>query len=134
MSDSLALRVLPGRFAVCRLPAGAESPEWAESEAFSSVSRTAEETSVVCEAASVPADVRCDRDWRALMVAGPLDFGLTGVLLSIARPLADAGVSIFAVSTFDTDYVLVKEPVLDTAVRALVAAGHDVEIATGLGS
>jgi hypothetical protein len=72
----------------------------------------------------VPADVRCEPGWRALAVKGPLDFGLTGILASIAAPLAEAGISIFAISTFDTDYVLVKAERLDDAVEALRRAGH----------
>ena len=81
---------------------------------------------VVCAAARVPADARAERGWRALRVAGPLDFALTGVLAAVAVPLADAGVSIFAVSTFDTDYVLVRADRLEAAVAALRAAGHRV--------
>lgn len=81
----------------------------------------------MCEEAAVPAEIHCEPGWRALGVEGPLDFGLTGVLSSIAQPLADAGVSIFAVSTFDTDYVLVRESSLVAAVRALEGAGHVVE-------
>ena len=128
MAPSLHLRLLCDRLAVCRLPANSDVPSWVASGSFRSVSWTPHETSVVCEEAVVPTGVHCETGWRVLAVAGPLDFGLTGVLSSIARPLADAGVSIFAVSTFDTDYVLVKEPSLAAAVRALEAAGHVVEL------
>jgi hypothetical protein len=81
---------------------------------------------VVCAESAVPSGVRCERAWRALRVEGPLDFALTGVLASLAVPLAKAGVSIFATSTFDTDYVLVKEELLEQAVNALRLAGHEV--------
>ena len=92
-----------------------------------SVTRTAEELSVVCEQAGVPANIQAERDWRALRIKGTLDFSLTGILANIAFPLANAGISIFAVSTFDTDYVLVKAERLGEAVSALTAAGHRVE-------
>ena len=86
----------------------------------------ADELSVVCAEGVVPAGVRCDKGWRVFQVAGPLDFALTGILAAIAAPLADAGVSIFAVATFDTDYVMVKEEALAKAVEALRGAGHTV--------
>lgn len=123
---TLDLTLLPDVLAVCRLPGGAAAPHWLDREAFASVTRTPEETSVVCRAAVVPTGVRAEGGWRALSVAGPLDFALTGVLLSLLAPLAAAGVSVFALSTFDTDVVLVREAALDDAVAALAAAGHRV--------
>lgn len=115
------------RLAICRLAATDAFPVWATSvRGFMSFTRTKDELSVVCPDSAVPADVRHEAGWRALQVAGPLDFSLTGVLASLAGPLAAAGVSLFAVSTFDTDYVLVKEVQLAAAVRALEGAGHAV--------
>jgi hypothetical protein len=102
-------------------------PAWAASSVFSSITRTADELSIVCEEAGVPLDVKHDGGWRCLELAGPLDLSLTGVLASVLRPLAEAGVSIFAASTFDTDYVLVRAGQLEKAVAALRAAGHLVE-------
>ena len=119
------LALLRGRFAVCRLAPDAEMPRWAAGD-FLSVTRTAEELSVVCAEAAVPEGIRREAGWRILKVAGPLDFSLTGILLALARPLAEAGVSIFALSTFDTDYVLVKEESVEIAVAALEAAAHAV--------
>jgi len=119
------LRLLAGRFAVCRLAVDARVPEWAAGD-FSSVTRTPDELSAVCREDAVPDGVKCERGWRVFQVAGPLEFSLTGVLAAIAGPLADAGVSIFAISTFDTDYVLVKDEVLAKAVEALKGAGHRV--------
>jgi hypothetical protein len=118
MEKSLSLLILPGRYAVCRLPADALYPVWAAGE-FVSMSRTAEELSVVCAEDFVPADMRCERGWRCLRVAGTIDFGVIGVLASLTGALAGAGVSVFAVSTFDTDYLLVKETDLDRACEAL---------------
>jgi uncharacterized protein len=123
---TLDLTLLPDALAVCRLPAGAEAPAWLDGEVFASVTRTPEETSVVCRAEVVPPDVRVETGWRALRVAGPLDFALTGVLLSLLEPLAVAGVSVFALSTFDTDVLLVREAALDDALAALGAAGHRI--------
>ena len=116
-----ALRLLPHRYAVCRLAADADVPA-----AFFSVTRTPDELSVVCAEQDVPDDTKCEGGWRIFQVAGPLEFSLTGVLADIAAPLASASVSIFAISTFDTDYVLVKEENLARAVEALRGAGHRV--------
>jgi hypothetical protein len=126
----LDLTPLPERLAVCRLPADAPLPAWAMTGPWSSITRTADELSIVCREREAPGDVIAERGWRALKVAGPLDFGLTGVLAALAGPLAEAGVSLFAVSTYDTDYVLVKADRLAEAVRALIAAGHRVNGST----
>ena len=115
------LRVLAGRFAICRLP-----PDAAVPARFFSMTRTPEELSIVCAEADAPEGAKREPGWRMLQVAGPLDFALTGVLAAIAAPLAQAGVSIFAISTFDTDYVLVKDENLARAEEALRAAGHTV--------
>jgi uncharacterized protein len=120
------LRLLPHRFAVCRLAADAAVPAWATGGLFTSITRTPDELSVVCAEGLAPEGTRCEGGWRIFQVAGPLDFSLTGVLAAIATPLAQAGVSIFAISTFDTDYVMVKEENLAKAVEALRAAGHGV--------
>jgi hypothetical protein len=122
------LRVLEGELAVVRLAADAPVPAWAWHGALCSVTRSAEELSIVCESAAVPAALeRVERGWRALMLRGPFAFSQTGVLASIATPLAAAGVSLFAISTFDTDYLLVKHDQLEHARAALVRAGHTFE-------
>jgi hypothetical protein len=123
---ALTLRVLPGTYAVCRLDSTIDLPEWATSGEFFSVTRTADELSVVCEQSAVPQGVLCEGDWRCLKVQGPLDFGLTGVLASLSLPLAEAAISIFAISTYDTDYLMVKAGDLARAVAALSQAGHVV--------
>lgn len=122
------LTLLPDEFAVCQLPADAPIPVWATGpSAFLSITRTSEELSITCPAAFVPADVKQEGPWRAFKVAGPLDFALTGVLASLAAPLAQAGISIFAVATYRTDYVLVKATQVDAATRVLQTAGHFVQ-------
>lgn len=112
-----------GRYAVCRLAADAAVPSWADGDGLVVVARTADELSIVCAEGRVPADVRREDGFACLSVVGPLDFTLTGVLAEIATALAEAHVSLFAVSTFDTDHVLVRADDLGRAVEALGAAG-----------
>ena len=118
----------PGRYAVCRLAPDAAVPAWAEGEGFTSVTRTAAELSIVCPDERVPERVRREDGWCLLEVHGPLDFALTGVLASLTTPLAEASISIFALSTFDTDYLLVRQTVFDRAVATLRTAGHRVVV------
>ena len=117
---------LPGRFAIARLDPGADVPRWAWSGGFASVSRTSAELSIVCDERAVPAEVEADRGWSVFAVAGPIDLSKVGVLASIAQPLADAGIALFAISTFDTDVILVREGTAGEAVIALRNAGHEV--------
>ena len=120
------LTVLGERLSICRLDAGEEVPAWATGASFFSVTRTRDELSVVCPEDVVPEGISRERDWRALKLEGPFDLSMVGILASLASPLAEAGASIFAVSTFDTDYVLVREEQLDLAVDTLRASGHRV--------
>lgn len=124
---SLTLEVLPDRLAVCRLDRGAPLPAWAAAGGFVSLTRTDAELSVVCLQESVPSGTCAEPGWRCLRVKGPLGFGLTGVIASLAGPLASSGVSIFVVSTYDTDYLMVQERDLERGVHALERAGHAVE-------
>ena len=123
-SISLTLEILPETLAICRLPAGAGIPHWADGRSFVSCTRTADELSVICAQAAVPAGVQASPGWRALKLVGPFDLSLVGVLLGVVQPLAGAGIAILPIGTFDTDYVLVPEPRLRAAVQALVDAGH----------
>jgi len=122
----LTLVLMPGIYSICRLGPEAAIPGWAAGP-FVSFTRTQAELSVVCIEDNVPPDTRQEGGWCCLMVQGPLDFGLTGILASIAAPLAAAGVSIFAVSSFDTDYVLVKASALEAAIKVLRAAGYIIQ-------
>jgi hypothetical protein len=115
-----------GLYAVCRLPPDAAVPEWACHGALWSVTRTPAELSIVCEASSVPAGVRAEEPWRGLVVRGPLDFSLTGVMASLSAPMAAAGISIFVLSTYDTDYLLVRDHAFERAIEVLTDAGHVV--------
>lgn len=122
----MELEVLPGRMAVCRLEADSPVPAWAKGQALFSLTRTAEEFSIVCEEESVPENILAERGWRALKVQGPLAFSMIGVLAELSSFLAGAGVSIFVLSTFDTDYMLVKEERLETAIQTLRHRGYQV--------
>ena len=122
----LNLTLLPNTFAVSRFAPDAPIPDWATTAPVFSITRTEEELSIVAPESVTPDDVRAERGWRALKLEGPFDFALTGVLASVLQPLADARVSIFAISTFDTDYVLVRFESLNYAISALRAAGHRV--------
>jgi hypothetical protein len=125
----LTLTVLPDRLAVCRLDAGDPIPAWAARGPLVSITRTREELSLTCPESDVPEGVRAERGFVPLKLEGPFDFALTGILVSVASPLAEARISLFAISTFDTDYVLVKGERLGDAVVALRAAGHEVKTA-----
>jgi hypothetical protein len=126
LGHRLALVVLPGAFAVCRLAPDSPLPDWAAGPLLS-VTRTADEVSVVCPEGAMPGGVRAERGWRCLRVVGTLDFALVGVLAALLVPLATAGVSVFALSTFETDYLMVRQGDLGKAAEALRAAGHAVD-------
>jgi hypothetical protein len=120
------LQQYPETLAVVRLGAGAEVPDWAESSSIFSVTATATHTSVVCAARNVPRKARHERGFTAFEVQGPLDFALTGVLSTLLAPLADAEVSVFTISTFDTDWILVPQNDADRAAEAWRRGGHTV--------
>lgn len=129
-SHHLELTLLPHRYAVFQLLPGNQSEaDWAKlgaAAAFVSVTRTHDEISGVCEESRLPANATAQRGRRLLRVKGPLDFSLTGILASLTGPLAEAGISIFAISTYNTDYLLLAEHGLDLAIAALERAGHTV--------
>ena len=128
----LALVVEDARFGIFRLPPRARIPRWVHRSSFYTISRSRDELSVVCEQhlmpkGKLPEDTRIESDWRAIRVLEPLDFSLIGVLASLANPLSAANVSIFCISTYDTDYLLVRHKNLNRAIRALEGAGHRFE-------
>ncbi len=123
---ALRLTLLEPTFAVCRLAADAVLPAWALGGSLSSVTRTPRELSVVCEQSRVPSGAQVEVGWRCLMVEGPLDFGQIGVLASLTAPLAASKVSVFAISTFDTDFLLVKQANLERALSSLGDSGFTV--------
>jgi len=124
-TPKLSLAILPELFAVCRLRADENIPSWALSGSFCSLTRTPDELSIVCPQELVPEGVEAVRGWKSLKVEGKLDFTTVGLLSSLTSSLAHAGISIFAISTYDTDYLFVKESDLNRGVTALRNAGHD---------
>jgi uncharacterized protein len=122
----LELTLLPERFAISRLAADSPIPAWATQGPFFSVTRTGDELSVVTELALVPAGVQSQPGWRVLKVHGPFVLSEIGVLAALATPLAEAKISLFAISTFDTDYLLVASETLSAATAALERAGHTI--------
>jgi hypothetical protein len=125
-ATQLTLIVLDDPFTICKLEAKAPIPAWVSGGDFCSITRTAEELSIVCRQDAVPEGVNCERGWRCLRVAGTIPFSAVGVLASLTAPLAEAGISLFAVSTFDTDYLLVKEQDFEAALDALRRQRHVV--------
>jgi hypothetical protein len=124
----LELDLLPGRFAVCRLPPEHPLPPELLARRLVSLTRTAEELSIVCAEELAPAAAQRELGFSCLRLRGPLPFSLVGVVAAVTAPLAAAGVSVFVVSTYDTDYLLVKETQLDRAAAALAGAGHRVSL------
>ena len=120
------LEILPGAYVICRLNPEEPIPKWLRGELVS-VTRTPDELSVVCPAEGVPYDVQRESGWRCLRVIGKLDFSLVGVIAGITTVLADAGLSVLTLSTFNTDYFLVREKDLSRAAHALEEAGMKTE-------
>ena len=125
-TEPLTLSVFSDVFAVCRLPPDAALPTWAHADSFVSITRTRDELSIVCPQSHVPDGMQAETDWRCLKVEGPFALALTGVLASLVGPLATAGISMFTVATYDTDYVLVKNQDIVRATEVLEQAGHHV--------
>ncbi len=119
--------MLSETFALARLAGDAPVPDWVAGQAFLAVVRTRNELSIVCREDAVPPDhTEVQRGYRCLAVAGTLDFSQTGIIAQLAKPLADAGISIFGISTYDTDHILVRTTDLQAATTALQSAGHTI--------
>ncbi|HHW00782.1 MAG TPA: ACT domain-containing protein [Clostridiaceae bacterium] len=123
---TLTMKLLKGKYGVCRLDKTDLIPEWAQNSDFISITRTLDELSIVCAEESIPGHVKCEKDWRILKIEGPLDFSLIGILAKISTILSEKRISIFAVSTYDTDYILVKNKDIDSAIAALVNEGNEI--------
>ena len=128
---SLKLKVMDDDFCICRLEPSATIPAWITTGTFFSITRTEEELSMVCSRNTMPEDAGsqmiCEKEWKCIKVEGPLDLSLTGILAHLSSALADAEISIFAISTYDTDYLLVKEKKLENAINELVSHGYSVD-------
>ena len=110
-------------FAICRMEPNTSMPLWAQGK-FVSITRTLHELSVVCPQDHVPETIYCERDWHMIQVEGSMDLSMVGVLAALTKPLAEAGINLFAMSTFDTDYLLVKAQKLEKAKQSLEKAGY----------
>jgi hypothetical protein len=127
MTTSITLTVLPDTFAIARLDAGSALPQWVTHNAgFFSITRTSDELSVICIESHLPSTVKAERGWRILKLEGPFDFNQVGILKQVLDPLAEARIVIMAISTHDTDYVMVKAAQVEQAVTALTRYGHIV--------
>jgi hypothetical protein len=122
----LTMKLLKEKCGVCRLDKTELIPEWSKNSDFFSITRTSDELSVVCSEDNIPNDIKCEKDWRVLKIEGPLDFSLIGILASISTILAQKGISIFAISTYDTDYILVKNKDIDSAIDSLINERYEV--------
>lgn len=122
----LTMKLLKEKFGVCRLNKDDLIPAWAENSNFYSITKTSEELSIVCSQEVIPGGISCEKDWRMLKVEGPLDFSLIGILSSISTILARAGISIFAISTYDTDYILVPDKEIDNAINVLSNEKYEI--------
>jgi len=122
----LKFRRLAGEFAIVRVTRDAPLPDWATKGEFTSITRTADELSIVCPAVNLPPNVHSPHRWSCLKLEGPFPFSLTGVLLSFLEPLSSHRIPIFAISTFDTDYVLIQNEFADAALVRLRQAGHEL--------
>ncbi|MBZ5532260.1 MAG: ACT domain-containing protein [Acidobacteriia bacterium] len=124
----MKFKIIPGRFAICQLPAGSAVPAWATATpgAFASVTATLEELSIVCEESAAPEGIKSQKGFVCLQLEGPFPLDSVGILREFLEPLSAAGVPIFAISTFNTDFVLVPEAKKALALNALQQAGHDL--------
>ncbi len=124
--NKLILQLLKEKYGVCRLAETSSIPEWAKTSDFFSITKTYDELSIVCLEANIPEDIKCEKDWRILKVEGQLDFSLIGILSELSTILAQNKISIFAISTYDTDYILVKDKDVQNAVTALIHKEYEV--------
>lgn len=122
----LTLKLLKEKYSVCRLDKNNSIPSWATKGEFFSITKTEDELSIVCLQDNVPDSIKCETDWKILKVEGPLDFSLVGILSSISSLMAKEKISIFALSTYDTDYILVKENDIEAAISTLINNNYDV--------
>lgn len=127
MGQTLKFRRLAGPYAIVRLGPDVPVSAWATEGEFNSITRTPEELSIVCPADNVPAEINSPHHWMCLKLQGPFPFSQTGVLLSFIEPLSSKGIPIFAISTYDTDYVLIQEEWAGAALNALKHAGHELQ-------
>ena len=128
MKKSFIISVLKDDYAVCRLSAFEPLPDWVLKSSLSSITRTPEEYSVVCPHEAIPMQDKfsCESEWKCLKVHGPLDFSEVGIISNLTSLLAKAQISVFVISTYETDYILVKKMNVDKAAKVLSDSGHEI--------
>ncbi|MGL4989655.1 MAG: ACT domain-containing protein [Sarcina sp.] len=122
----LTLKLLKEKYGVCRLQKNDSIPSWAFEGEFYSITKTEDELSVVCLENNITEEIKCEKDWNVLKIEGPLDFSLVGILSKISSALAKNSIRIFAISTYDTDYILVKGKDIDESIEVLINENYDV--------
>jgi len=122
----LTMKLIKEKYGVCRINPNELIPEWAQNSDFFSITKTCDELSIVCSQDNIPNDIKCEKDWKILKIEGPLDFSLVGILASISTILAQKGISIFAISTYDTDYIFVKNKDIDNAIESLIKERYEI--------
>lgn len=126
VNNKLTLKLFKEKYGVCRLEKDEKLPNWCTLNDFVSITKTEDELSIVCKEDTIEEGVVCEKDWRMLKILGPLDFSLIGILASISSILAANKISIFAISTYDTDYILLKNDKVDDAVEILKANNYAI--------
>ena len=126
--DKLKLKLLKDMYGVCRLNNNSKIPEWGAKGEFSSITRTEDELSIVCLQNNIPEGIQCEKSWEVFKIEGPLDFSLIGILSAISSLMAEKGISIFAISTYDTDYILIKDKELNKAIEVLSNDKYEIII------
>ena len=126
VEKKLTLKLLKDKYSVCRLNKNDEIPKWIFQEEFFSITKTDEELSVVCLQDKIKENIKCEKDLRILKIEGPLDFSLIGILSRISTLMANNGISIFAISTYDTDYILIKEESINKAIEVLENNNYNI--------
>lgn len=119
LEKKLNMKLLKEKYGVCRLDKNEVIPNWGLDGELYSITKTEDELSIVCLQDNIPENIQCEKNWRILKIEGPLDFSLVGILAEISNLMAKNSISIFAISTYDTDYILVKEKDIEKAVMVL---------------
>lgn len=126
IESKLTIKLLKEKYVVCRLNKNEAIPSWALQGDFYSITKTEDELSIVCLQDNIIDNIKCEKDWRVLKIEGPLDFSLVGILSKISTLMANNSISIFAVSTYDTDYILIKEKDINRAIKVLNNDNYEV--------
>ncbi|TGY43714.1 ACT domain-containing protein [Clostridium sartagoforme] len=126
LDNKLTLKLLKDKYSVCRLDKNNEIPKWIFDEEIFSITKTEDELSIVCLQDKISNDIICEKDWKILKIEGPLDFSLVGILSKISTLMANNKISIFAISTYDTDYILIKEESVDKAIKVLESNSYSI--------